>query len=814
MPKIPPHVEIWLSALKFDGASREALRTLSDAQWKTLLARWDLDRFQIPLRQVCGDFLPEWVRVQIDGDIHRNAARFERIKSDYTKLAAAIRGADVDHLVLKGFAQWPGYVEHPRFRRQSDLDLYCPPDSILRARDAVAGLGYEPLKWVEPGPSDHLPPMIRNTGFKWRGDFFDPELPIAVELHFRLWDRESYHVGPADLDPFWYRRVERTLEGMTFPAFHPVDGLGYLSLHVLRDLLRGTLRIHNLYELGRFLHTNADNGPFWSEWTELHEDSLRSLQAVSFRLAVHVFSCRMAEAVEREVAELPVPVAAWFQGYADSPLAGEFTPNKDLVWLQLSLLESSRDRRTVLFKKLIPSRVTSVEAPYIHSYEQHLAPPPSPLRKRLRHLKYVASRIGYHARILPPTLWHGVRWWWSAKKISRGFWTFFAASFFFNFGMYIFYLLYNLYLLDHGFKESFLGLIASASAIGGIVGTIPAGMLAHRFGLQKALLFCLATLPLICALRSLLGGEAALVALAFLGGAVISLWAVCISPAVAQLTDKTSRPFGFSLIFSSGIAIGVLGGQAAGHLPGWLAQIGSGDSVLRAKQLALLIACGMMTLAMWPISRLQFPSAPTSERKLYPRNPFMLRYLPAIAIWSLAVGGFSPFVSAFFSQHLHMPLHQIGSVFSLSQLFQVFAVLAAPVVFRKFGLVPGIVYMQIATAAGLALLAAAPGVTAAATIFIGYTAFQWMSEPGMFSLLMNRVSPAEQTGASTLNFLVINIAQAAAAAAAGASFQRFGYPMVLGVTAGVALLAACLFRLLLSNDSAAIAQTSPARLNV
>jgi predicted MFS family arabinose efflux permease len=105
-------------------------------------------------------------------------------------------------------------------------------------------------------------------------------------------------------------------------------------------------------------------------------------------------------------------------------------------------------------------------------------------------------------------------------------------------------------------------------------------------------------------------------------------------------------------------------------------------------------------------------------------------------------------------------------------------------------------------------------VSSAAIIYVGYTGFQWMSEPAMFSLLMNHLAPSERTGGSALNFLVINVSQALAAAAAGASFARFGYPAVLGVTAGVALIAAFMFRFMLGKDPLPSAQTSAASLGV
>jgi len=177
-----------------------------------------------------------------------------------------------------------------------------------------------------------------------------------------------------------------------------------------------------------------------------------------------------------------------------------------------------------------------------------------------------------------------------------------------------------------------------------------------------------------------------------------------------------------------------------------------------------------------------------------------LRFLPAIAVWSLVTGAFSPFATVYFAQHLRMPLQHIGAIFSASQLSQVIAILAAPLIFRKFGLVTGIMYTQIATAVALGCLSLVPGAASAALVYVSFMAFQWMSEPGMYSLLMSEVTPAGRTGASALNFLVISVAQAVAALAAGFGFARFGYPAVISVIAGVALMTALLFRLLLGNN--------------
>jgi predicted MFS family arabinose efflux permease len=153
-------------------------------------------------------------------------------------------------------------------------------------------------------------------------------------------------------------------------------------------------------------------------------------------------------------------------------------------------------------------------------------------------------------------------------------------------------------------------------------------------------------------------------------------------------------------------------------------------------------------------------------------------------------------------------------VYSASQLSQVAAILLAPLIFRRFGLVTGIVYTQIATALALACLARTATASGGALVYVTFMAFQWMSEPGMFSLLMSKVVPAERSGASALNFLVISFANAVAAAVAGSSFNRFGYPAVLAALAGLALGAAILFHIFVGDDRLPLSDRSSARLGL
>jgi predicted MFS family arabinose efflux permease len=758
--------------------------------------------FTIPLRQVCGDDLPDWVRSRIDRNICDNTERYERTKAVYLEMANALEAQGAEHLVLKGFTHCPAFVDNPRYRMQSDIDLFCPPESIVEARDALCNIGYEPYQGFEHQPIDHLPTMMRKTNWSWSGNHFDPGMPVSVDVHFRLWNETTTRLRPKGMEQFWVRRVKRRMDNFSFPSLDPVDSLGYAALHVFHHLMGGLVPYH-VYELAHFLHKNAENGQFWRDWRELHDVSLRRIEAVCFQLAITWFASRVPEEVQEEINCLPGPVQQWFHEYSYSPLSAwvgsNMGSNKDALWLHLSLLESSRDKLSVFCTGLFPVRVPPIRA--VREWS---------LRAYGRFLKHAVSRVGYHLGSIPRTLWQGIRWSQSGNGLGKQYWIFFAASSFFDIGMFIFFFLYNLFLLDYGYTERFLGQVTSANAVGGIAGAIAGGILAQRFGLRRTMLACLGLVVLFSAALALFVSAIPQLCFAFLASAASTAWAVCSAPAIAQQTTEQNRSLGFSVNASAGIGLGVVASLAGGTLPRWLAPVAPAATSGQLKQGALLIACAIVALAFWPVSRLRFAPVPAAEKKLYQRNPFVLRFLAATAAWTLVAGAFSPFFNAYCAQHLRMPLGQIGVVFAAAQLSSMIAILAAPFLFRKVGLVTGIMYTQVGAAVALACLARTSAIPGAATVYVEYSAFLWMSEPGMFTLLMNRVDPSERSGASALNLLVMSLASAVAASLAGASFARYGYPAVLGVTAAVTFCAACVFRLLVGRDLLPTSQPAPA----
>ncbi len=398
-------------------------------------------------------------------------------------------------------------------------------------------------------------------------------------------------------------------------------------------------------------------------------------------------------------------------------------------------------------------------------------------------------------------------------QFSRGFWIFFAAAFFFDFGFGLFFFLFNLYLTDLHFNERILGILTGILTLGNLVGTVPATILARRFGLQPLLLFCFVAAPLICIVRTAVLWTPAQIGLAFLTGVAMGSWPICFSPTIAKLTNERNRVTGFSITFATGIGLGTLAGLAGGYLPELLQRAGQTAALVGSMRIVLQLACVVALLGAWPILKLRL-GAPdrTEHRRVRVFHPFLLWFLPPFVIWNIVTGSFPPFAAVYLQQHLGIALQHVGVIFSVSQLLQFSAVLLSPLLYRRLGRIAGIGFAQAATAAGLLFMGFTRSVPLAVTYYFAYCGMQWMTGPGIYSLLMDHIPDDERSTASAIQNMSGAICQAAIAAITGSCIVRFGYANVLFGNAAAALLASALFVVLLgyaTRKSMPLASSGP-----
>ncbi len=754
------------------------LGRLKDSEWRAALDFCDRGRLTLALRESGGEVLPGWVRERLDRNARDYALRLQRIEALYRRLDELLASAGIEFLALKGLSH-AALFPVPIARVQYDIDLYVPAGIVERARDILAADGFQPVAGMEAYPTDHLPVMVRRHDWQFRGDYFDIDMPLPVELHFQFWSPLIERLPAPGTDEFWQRRIRQRVAGTELAVLSPPDGLGYAALHLLRHLLRGSVQPFHVYEIARLLDALAEDTGFWNTWMALHSPPLRRLEAVVFRLAQEWFGGRAAPPVQEEFGLLPPGARRWFIDYALSPALRDFRANKDELWLHLSLLNSWADGLRVARRRLFPTAPwPRSRAAFLRRWRHHAVSLP---RAALTGLRWACQASGRRAGESSPQPFFG-------NLPGSQFWWFLAAAAVFNFALFIFVLLYNLFLLDLGFREDFAGIVNGAMRAGSVAGTLPAGFVAHRLGLKRTLLATILATAAAEFLRAVMGARLPLAALAFVSGAIFSAWAVILAPMIAGAVEEPRRPAAFSIFFACMFAVGIAGNWLGGRLPLWMG--GKRPVLLASAALAAVAALPALRLKAWP------QSAGQGAHRVWPRSRFLVLYLVPFAIWHLATGTFNPFNNLYFAR-LGFAVERIGNVLSASQLAQIAALLLAPAIIRRMGLLGGIVLMMTATALGLGALAKPPSAAAAVAAYAAYMSFQWMSEPGLNTLLMNHVEERERAGASAINYLVAFGSQALAAFTAGSLFTRVGYGWTLAGAAVLTLAAAALFGLLL-----------------
>lgn len=407
--RTPNYATAIVSALNFSSPQPELLSNISDQDWERALEFCDRSHLTLALYSRCRDYLPAPIHSRLEKNFRDNAERWDRLKTAYRSLYLAFSGAGLNFVVLKGFTQWPLFVDDPRHRAQYDIDLLFLPNEVEKAQAVAAQLGYEPATMPRSLLIDHLPTLTRKTGWEWRGDYFDPEMPTSLELHFQCWDRSTEHFGPDGIErDFWGRTEIRQCEDVLFRSLNPSDSLLYSALHTLRHLLRGDFRPSHLYEMGWLLHSKRHDDSFWAEWENLFGNELREPQAICFAMAHRWFSCTLHPTASEAIALLPEDINRWLNHYAFSPLSGMFRPNKDELWLHWSLVKSRRAGVSVLIRRLFPNQlpgpITGLHTmPKQVTFQQRV-------RQNTQYLSFLFGRIRYHLGAIPPVTMSGARW--------------------------------------------------------------------------------------------------------------------------------------------------------------------------------------------------------------------------------------------------------------------------------------------------------------------------------------------------------------------------------------------------------------------
>ena len=148
---LPAGAAAALAALHFAEPRPEALARLNDRE---RIAGLDFCH-HAGLALLVREILPEATA----RDAANNLLRLRGLEATYRQLASL----PVEFVALKGITQCELFGVRPEDRAQADIDLYCPRETVERARDALMAAGYRAIAGLEAFPTDHLPALMRPT---------------------------------------------------------------------------------------------------------------------------------------------------------------------------------------------------------------------------------------------------------------------------------------------------------------------------------------------------------------------------------------------------------------------------------------------------------------------------------------------------------------------------------------------------------------------------------------------------------------------------------------------------------------------------
>jgi Uncharacterised nucleotidyltransferase len=345
--------------------------------WQQILAFADRTHLTLHLRGIRG--LPQWVEQQIEERYSKNAKKRQRLEGQFHEIHCGLTSREIPYVLLKGFTHETGFGLKPGSRAQGDLDFLVSPEDKPQASKLLEAFGYRPHGRANLS-AEHDRPWVRPFTWSWRGDYFDSDMPIPVELHDSVWNQARDRIQCPGLEEFWARRTVMEIAGMQVPTLQEEDRITFAALHALRHILRNDARPAHVYEL-----CGAGLRPARNSIRQAGD--LAHLQSIAFRFAQEWFGSPVPEEFET----LPASVRSWFKNFAWSPVENLTRPNKDVLWLHLALVQSRTDRWRVAANRLLPLRLP---------------------HERLD------TRLKYHASALLPALHEGARWWWRRTASS------------------------------------------------------------------------------------------------------------------------------------------------------------------------------------------------------------------------------------------------------------------------------------------------------------------------------------------------------------------------------------------------------------
>ncbi len=385
----------------------------------------------------------------------------------------------------------------------------------------------------------------------------------------------------------------------------------------------------------------------------------------------------------------------------------------------------------------------------------------------------------------------------AARLFSRPARLYLGAEFLMWMAHGIFAVLFNLYLVEAGSSERFVGRAVASSALGLVVAALPAGWLADRWGRRRTLMLGVLLEAAGHLVRALSVSEPTVLGAGFVTGLGQAFFQIAAAPFLTEHSTPRERTHLFSTFFASALIAAVVGNALGGAMPVALRALVPGLGLFEAYRVVLVAGALLAAASALPLLALRGLVEPRTSHEEAPPPPHEAKRLWPIALNSLLLGSGAglviPFMNLYFQNRFGSTSTQIGLFFSVAQVFTAMASLAAPAIGARFGRLRTAVASELMSLPFLLTLGTERHLPVAVAAFWMRATLMQAATPLLQSYVMEVLPPTLRARSSSLNNMVWNVGWAVSSSVAGLIIERFGYSMPFYLTAVLYATAAITF---------------------
>jgi MFS family permease len=274
---------------------------------------------------------------------------------------------------------------------------------------------------------------------------------------------------------------------------------------------------------------------------------------------------------------------------------------------------------------------------------------------------------------------------------------FFGYALFSNIGIGAFALLFNLYLVQLGYREDFIGVFNGLSTVALAVGALALGRLLNRFGSWWCLTYGTAAFVIASVILAFMTQRSPLLAFGFVQGAFTAFVFVPLMPFVIDHARPEARSTVAAMALSLTSVSVTIGSVASGWVPRVLGPLLAlevpGADAFRLGLLVSLALTGCSLAPMLLMGKARSSQVhqtakhllvTSEERRMHEARRHSIVFVATGGLLSLGAGAVVPFYNVFLAS-IGLGASTIGVVYALASLLGALLGLLAPVVTRELG---------------------------------------------------------------------------------------------------------------------------------